>query len=317
MSFRSDPAVGHTTPTGSTTLDARGVHNRRRPWTAIFLGHHLRGPPDGVDGDDRPGDATARKRGQGERALMPSGKKNQEGPVHTTSTIARMLAGVSLLLWLVGPAGSASGQVVQQPQRPLQPSDINLCQPAPPVDMDTLSAGSLTVRGAENIGFEIVSDVAFEQAGGVILGATWNCDECIRECCWQRDLTGICDGAPWCCRRKCRIVSIASAEAKPDLVASILFCNPLEIRVANTGTGNAGPSTTRVKIVANEIPTNRDLPTPAIPSGGTVDLSLADTPGLCTGCEIQIFVTADFNNIVGESNEGNNTASGSCLRLPL
>jgi hypothetical protein len=55
------------------------------------------------------------------------------------------------------------------------------------------------------------------------------------------------------------------------------------------------------------------LPTPAIPAGGSVDLSPLSIPGACFNPDCDFKITVDSNGQVNESNEGNNTVSGNCL----
>jgi hypothetical protein len=103
---------------------------------------------------------------------------------------------------------------------------------------------------------------------------------------------------------------------KPDLVpvpdASGTFCRlrdgQLVVTVKNQGTADAGPSVTRVDFSSGSV----SQPTPPIPAGGSVDL-LFPIPAGCFQPDCFFRITVDSTNIVDESNEGNNTASGFCL----
>jgi CARDB len=103
----------------------------------------------------------------------------------------------------------------------------------------------------------------------------------------------------------------------PDLVpvpdAQGSFCkregSNLIVTVSNQGPTGAGPSTTRVDFGAHG---TIDLPTPALFPGASVDLKFPIPPGCFDpNCEFRIIV--DVSGVVGESNEGNNIASGVCL----
>jgi hypothetical protein len=103
----------------------------------------------------------------------------------------------------------------------------------------------------------------------------------------------------------------------PDLVpvpdAQGSFCKredgTLIVTVRNQGTAGAGPSTTRVDFIAHGV---IDLPTPALAPGASVDLKFPIPPGCFDpNCEFRIIV--DVTNVVVESDEGNNFASGVCL----
>ena len=81
----------------------------------------------------------------------------------------------------------------------------------------------------------------------------------------------------------------------------------LRVTVKNSGNGDAGPSGTMVDFGHDRSTQN----TPPIPAGGAVDL-LFKVPETCFDpvCDFRILVDADRQ--IGESNEGNNAASGSC-----
>ena len=103
----------------------------------------------------------------------------------------------------------------------------------------------------------------------------------------------------------------------PDLVpvpdAQGSFCKRkdgnLIVTVANQGSAGAGPSTTRVDFGAHGV---IDLPTPALAAGASVDLICPIPPG-CFDPDCEFRIVVDVNNVVVESDEGNNFASGVCL----
>ena len=81
----------------------------------------------------------------------------------------------------------------------------------------------------------------------------------------------------------------------------------LRVSVKNQGNANAGISKTTI-VFSN---TSSTLDTPAIPAGGSVDL-LFNVPIGCSSLNCSFRITVDSVNQVDESNEGNNSASGSC-----
>ena len=103
----------------------------------------------------------------------------------------------------------------------------------------------------------------------------------------------------------------------PDLVpvpdAQGSFCKRkdgnLIVTVANQGSAGAGPSTTRVDFGAHGV---IDLPTPPLAAGASVDLIFPIPPG-CFDPDCEFRIVVDVNNVVVESDEGNNFASGICL----
>jgi subtilase family serine protease len=103
----------------------------------------------------------------------------------------------------------------------------------------------------------------------------------------------------------------------PDLVpvpdAQGSFCKRkdgnLIVTVANQGSTGAGPSTTRVDFGAHGV---IDRPTPALAAGASVDLLFPIPPG-CFDPDCEFRIVVDVNNVVAESNEGNNFASGVCV----
>ena len=103
----------------------------------------------------------------------------------------------------------------------------------------------------------------------------------------------------------------------PDLIpvpdANGNFCkrdgSKLTVTVKNQGTGPAGPSTTRVDFGGFGF---QDQPTPALAPGASVDLTFDIPPG-CFDPDCEFRIVVDFGNVVAESNEPNNFASGTCL----
>lgn len=104
----------------------------------------------------------------------------------------------------------------------------------------------------------------------------------------------------------------------PDLVPlpdeNGFFCRlddkgNLLVTVHNQGTDTAGPSTTRVDFGNYG---SVDLPTPPLNPGASVTLRVP-IPSGCYDPDCQFRIAVDVNNVVAESNEGNNFASGTCL----
>jgi hypothetical protein len=83
----------------------------------------------------------------------------------------------------------------------------------------------------------------------------------------------------------------------------------LIVTVRNQGSAAAGPSVTRVDFGAYGIV---DMPTPALAAGASVDLKFP-IPFGCFDPDCEFRISVDVSNIVVESNEGNNSASGSCI----
>ncbi len=112
-------------------------------------------------------------------------------------------------------------------------------------------------------------------------------------------------------RRKGGGVGLPDLIPVPDPAGS--FCRwrdgRLLVTVKNQGAGPAGPSTTRVDFGSHG---TVDVPTPALAPGASVDL-LVDVPPGCFDPDCDFRITVDALNQVVESNEGNNTASGTCL----
>ena len=103
----------------------------------------------------------------------------------------------------------------------------------------------------------------------------------------------------------------------PDLIpvpdATGSFCrrreSNLTVTVKNQGAGAAGPSVTEVDFLALG---KVSVPTPPLGPGASVDL-LFPIPPQCFDPDCEFRITVDANNQVTESNEGNNSASGTCL----
>lgn len=92
------------------------------------------------------------------------------------------------------------------------------------------------------------------------------------------------------------------------------FCNRdhqgnLIVTVKNQGSADAGASTTTVVFGRGG---TFSQPTPPIPAGGSVKL-LFPIPAACFDPDCSFRIIVDSGNQVTESNEGNNTASGTCL----
>jgi hypothetical protein len=83
----------------------------------------------------------------------------------------------------------------------------------------------------------------------------------------------------------------------------------LIVTVKNQGSADAGLSTTTVEFAQGG---TFSQPTPPIPAGGTVNL-LFPIPPHCFQPDCSFRITVDSANQVTESNETNNTASGTCL----
>lgn len=107
---------------------------------------------------------------------------------------------------------------------------------------------------------------------------------------------------------------------QPDLVpvsdATGNFCRrdpagQLIITVRNQGTIDATPSITRLDFATGE---NLGLATPSIPAGASVDV-FATIPPACFKPDCTFRIAVDSTGLVGESNEGNNAAGGTCGAL--
>jgi len=83
----------------------------------------------------------------------------------------------------------------------------------------------------------------------------------------------------------------------------------LIVTVKNQGSADAGPSTTTVVFSSGG---TFSQPTPPIPAGGSANL-LFPIPGGCFAPDCSFRIIVDSASQVTESNEGNNTASGTCI----
>jgi hypothetical protein len=104
----------------------------------------------------------------------------------------------------------------------------------------------------------------------------------------------------------------------PDLVPladpEVGLCNrtdmgDLVVTVKNQGSADAGASTTTVAFSSGG---TFSQPTPPIAAGASVELSFP-IPGGCFNPDCSFRITVDSANQVTESNEGNNTATGTCI----
>jgi hypothetical protein len=109
-----------------------------------------------------------------------------------------------------------------------------------------------------------------------------------------------------------------SPQGSPDLIpipdANGNFCRidparRLIVTVKNQGTADAGPSVTKIVFSTGG---GASVPTPAIPAGGSVDVTVP-IPANCFQPDCGFRITVDSTGQVSESNELNNTASGTCL----
>jgi hypothetical protein len=112
-----------------------------------------------------------------------------------------------------------------------------------------------------------------------------------------------------------------AAGGKPDLVPvpdpqpGIGFCRldargRLVVTVKNQGNADAPASVTTVEFLPGG---GVKIPTPAIPAGGSVELPPVSMPADCHKPECNFTIRVDSGGQVDESNEGNNTGSGSCI----
>lgn len=102
-------------------------------------------------------------------------------------------------------------------------------------------------------------------------------------------------------------------QGKPDLVPVPTCKRDIEgrlvITVKNQGTVQAAASTTRVGFFPGGA---FNVNFPAIPSGSTAKVPL-QMPAPCWNPDCDYQITVDINNQVNESNEANNSGSGSCF----
>jgi subtilase family serine protease len=81
------------------------------------------------------------------------------------------------------------------------------------------------------------------------------------------------------------------------------------VTVKNQGSADAGASTTTVAFAPGG---TFSKPTPPIPAGASVDLAFP-IPSVCFDPDCSFRIIVDSANQVTESNEANNTASGTCI----
>jgi CARDB protein len=110
----------------------------------------------------------------------------------------------------------------------------------------------------------------------------------------------------------------SGVEQSPDLIPipgpNNSFCHitpdgRLIVTVKNQGAGPAGSSTTRVSFAVGGTQTQ---PTPALAPGASVDLFFK-IPANCFSRDCSFRITVDALLQVSETNEGNNTAAGTCI----
>ncbi len=103
----------------------------------------------------------------------------------------------------------------------------------------------------------------------------------------------------------------------PDLIPvpdpQLGFCKRKDLKlfvtVRNQGNAGAGASTTRVDFSTG---TTASQPTGPLAAGASTDVAFDIPPG-CFSPDCGFRITVDSGNAVVESNEANNTASGTCL----
>jgi hypothetical protein len=116
----------------------------------------------------------------------------------------------------------------------------------------------------------------------------------------------------------CECKDTPPPQGRPDLIpvpdASGQFCNisaqGLVVTVRNQGAGPAGASTTRVDFSNG---TTVNVPTPPLGPGAQVALPAIPFPPGCFQPDCSFRITVDATGVVAESNEVNNTASGTCI----
>lgn len=99
----------------------------------------------------------------------------------------------------------------------------------------------------------------------------------------------------------------------PDPRPGINFCKlkegKLVVTVKNQGSGSAGPTTTEVDFGRYG---KFSMPTPALAPGASTDL-VFEIPGGCYNPDCDFEITVDSMSAVMETNEVNNTGSGTCI----
>jgi subtilisin family serine protease len=166
---------------------------------------------------------------------------------------------------------------------------------------------NLLIKTAEDVG---LLGYDYEYGWGIVDGCRLadklckddkceKCLECCRECCKK------------CCKKCCGDGDLADLVPIPDEHGS--FCRRSErgltVTVCNKGAGPAGPSTTTVDFGQYG---RVDVPTPALAAGACVDVT-APIPPNCFDPDCEFRIIVDSTGVVAESDEGNNTASGTCL----
>ena len=110
-----------------------------------------------------------------------------------------------------------------------------------------------------------------------------------------------------------RRVTIGLPDLVPIPTEQGSFCkkegDKLVVTVKNQGTGVAGASVTKVDFGRYG---SFSLPTPALAPGALVTL-LCTIPRGCYDPDCNFTITVDSNSQVMESNEGNNSANGTCI----
>ena len=102
----------------------------------------------------------------------------------------------------------------------------------------------------------------------------------------------------------------------PDPEPGIGFCRVDErgrllVTVRNQGAADAPASTTRVHFL---VPGKTvDLPTPSLPAGASVTLPPVEFPVGCHNPDCDFTIRVDAKNEIIESNEANNSGSGTCI----
>ncbi len=162
---------------------------------------------------------------------------------------------------------------------------------------------NMLIKTAEDRG---LTGYDFEYGWGIINGCHIadqgdgdDCQSCCEECCKK------------CCEQCCGGGGGADLVPVPD--AHGFFCRrqdgKLLVEVKNQGTGAAGASTTLVDFLQYG---SVSLPTPALAAGASANL-LVDIPAGCFDSDCEFRIVVDSKNEVAETNEANNTASGTCI----
>lgn len=114
---------------------------------------------------------------------------------------------------------------------------------------------------------------------------------------------------------KADLVTVGSLDSNShslcNLVKEGVDKGKLVVTVKNQGNVNAPDSTTRVEFGFGG---SFQLPTPAITSGGFVELPPLSIPATCYNPDCEFKITVDFTNRINESSKDNNKASGICRR---